>query len=370
MDDMNKFGAVDSSSLPLASLFEHLPVGVIVMDAGGQWLWTNAALRAFTGKVMGGRDGVLSERWRAHGPDGQPLPPSDWPGARASRGETVTPGVEFTCLTDDGQTLWARLSAAPLRDGAGAIVAIITVLEDIDDFKRREMALHSRARDLSDLNRRLDEFSHTVSHDLRSPLKKILAFGDLLANALAGTDNPDAAHYLKRVRVSALKAIELIDGILRYTREAADARSIVDVDMNEVVDDVLADLEATLKEAAADVRRETLPVIRAHPVQMRQLLSNLIGNALKYRRGDPLIRISAAREAAGWTFRVKDNCRGMAPEILDHIFDLFVRAEAPGVEGDGIGLAICRRIVEGHGGRIWARSQPEKGSTFYFTLPC
>lgn len=244
---------------------------------------------------------------------------------------------------------------------------ILVAIVDITDQKRAEEDLAIKAEELARSNKDLEDFAHIVSHDLQSPLKKIISFGDLLEINIGSPDK--ALEYLGRMRKGAAKMSELISSLLSFSRATASKKTGL-VDMAALLKEVLSDLESQINEAGAKVTSENLPALNANKTQIGQLMTNLIGNAIKYcGKEAPLIHVSAKREGQMWVCSVRDNGIGIDKKNAKRIFDLFQRIITEGKTGTGIGLTICKKIVEYHGGQIWVESELNKGSTFYFTLP-
>ena len=232
-------------------------------------------------------------------------------------------------------------------------------------------------------NRELQDFASVASHDLQEPLRKIRAFGDRLARQRSGLDD-DGRAYLERMLTAAGRMQSLISDLLTFSRVATRAMPFQRVNMNEVAAGVLGDLEMKIEQSGGRVELGDLPEIEADPLQMRQMLQNLIGNALKFHReGEaPVVRVEARLEGEGGMpvaegavparvrLTVRDNGIGFDEKYTDRIFTIFQRLHGRDVyEGTGVGLAICRKIVERHGGSIAAKSEPGQGATFIITLP-
>jgi len=244
---------------------------------------------------------------------------------------------------------------------------ILLAIVDITGQKEAEEELSRRADALARSNRDLDDFAHIVSHDLQSPLNKIISFGDLLKMNLGSPEK--ALDYLNRIQNGAVKMNEIITSLLSFSR-ATSTRTMERVDMATLLEEVLSDFEGQINETGAKVTHDDLPTLIANKAQISQLMTNLIGNAIKYcRKEAPLIHISAKREGHMWVCSVHDNGIGIDKKNAKRVFDLFQRIITEGKPGTGIGLTICKKIVEYHGGQIWVESELNKGSTFYFTLP-
>jgi signal transduction histidine kinase len=261
----------------------------------------------------------------------------------------------------------------------------LTLKERISSEKQTQAAMSQHARELSRSNSELEQFASVASHDLQEPLRKILAFGDRLEQKCSGAVDAEALDYLKRMRGAAARMQDLINGLLNYSRISSRAQPFERVDLSKVLREVLTDLETRIEEAAARIEVKGLPEIDADPMQMRQLLQNLIGNALKFHRPDrlPVIRIAGTRLAPveaqerGYSpheylyeITVEDNGVGFDPQHAGRMFQVFQRLHSrKEFEGTGVGLAICRKIAERHGGQITAQSQVGHGAKFTITLP-
>lgn len=222
-------------------------------------------------------------------------------------------------------------------------------------------------------NQELQQVAYIASHDLQEPLRTIASFSQLLNRQYGGKMGPDADELIRRVVDAASRMKTLIDDVLRYSSLSSnDGRFTALVDMERVVDWCVEELRGDIEEMSARVTRDRLPAItKGDRQQLRLLLSNLIGNALKYARPDaePHIHVSAESAPDAVTFTVTDNGEGFDPQYADRIFGMFRRLHGQEVPGTGIGLALCRRIVELHGGKIWAEGRPGDGAKFHFTLP-
>jgi signal transduction histidine kinase len=232
----------------------------------------------------------------------------------------------------------------------------------------REAAL---AEELGRSNRELEEFAYIASHDLQAPLRRITGFAQLLAERYKGRLDADADDYIERISASTTRMQRLIQDLLTYSRAGSKELERGRVDAGKVLREVLADLEASIRDAGADVSAGALPVVTADAGQLSRLFQNLIGNAVKFRSPDrqARVRVSARRAGGEWVFSVADNGIGIEPQFAADVFKMFRRLHAASAyPGTGIGLAVARKIVERHGGRIWVESQPGKGATFHFTL--
>lgn len=236
-----------------------------------------------------------------------------------------------------------------------------------------EAALHDRAQELARANADLQQFAYSASHDLQEPLRIVALYSQLLKRKYTGQLDENADFYIGHLFRAARQMEQLISDLLAYTQTASINKDGDQVaDMGVVLQRVLALLELQIRSEKCILHAEALPRVQAHEIHVQQLLQNLIGNALKYRSSsDPEIRIWAEREAESghWIIAVRDNGIGIDPQYAVRIFGIFKRLHGHTYPGTGIGLAICQRIVERYGGRIWVESQPGHGATFRFTLP-
>jgi PAS domain S-box-containing protein len=259
----------------------------------------------------------------------------------------------------------------------------VATYEDVTQTVRAEEALRDYARRLERSNRELQDFASIASHDLQEPLRKIEAFGSRLRAKCADELSEDGHAYVERMHDAAVRMRSLINDLLTYSSVTTDARPFVAVDLGQIAQEVISDLQVTIEQADARVEVRDLPEIEADPTQMRQLLQNLLSNALKFQHEGvpPVIRISARLRHAERIHRliglpdlcevtVADNGIGFEQSYAERIFGIFQRLHGRGTyPGTGIGLATCRKIVERHGGAISAISEPGQGARFLFTLP-
>lgn len=243
--------------------------------------------------------------------------------------------------------------------------------EDVTERKKAERELRNALADLEMSNRELKEFAYVASHDLQEPLRNIVSCVQLLDRRFKGQLSRDADRYINYAVQSAVKMTDLIDALLSYSRVRTKEMDFVPTDCEEVLYSTLADLRGAIDESRAEITHDPLPVITADPTQMGQLMQNLISNGIKFSGNEsPRIHISASAGQESWIFSVEDNGIGIESESLDRIFVIFQRLHSKDeYPGTGIGLAITKKIVERHGGKIWAESQPGKGTVFHFTIP-
>jgi PAS domain S-box-containing protein len=268
---------------------------------------------------------------------------------------------------------WYVVRVGPIRD-AGRIVGFTMITSDITNLKKTQLQLEQTNRELEQSNRELEGFASVASHDLQEPLRKIQSFGERLKALASGTLSEEGKDYLERMQGAATRMRRLIDDLLAFARVTSKAQPFVRVELGTIAREVLGDLEVAIEQSKATVTVGELPALEADPTQMRQLLQNLVSNALKFRKDDTPPRISleaTVDKAAGrCELKVQDNGIGFEEKHAEKIFALFQRLHGRGkYEGTGLGLAICRKIAERHGGTIAARSALGSGSTFVIQLP-
>jgi PAS domain S-box-containing protein len=289
----------------------------------------------------------------------------------AHTGEKIS-GVEVSMPQPDGNLSALLVSASPLSSDGNELLGCVITLTEITERKRAEEALASQATELAQSNSDLQQFAYSASHDLREPLRQLAVFSELLQAKYQSKLAGEASLLIQHAVDSAHRMEGLLKDLLAYT-QAADAPqgAAAFTDANEVVRKTLSIFEARIAESGGRVDCDPLPVLAVHEVHLTQLFQNLIGNALKYRGPEPpRIHVSAEHLGGMWKLSVADNGIGIDPAYQGQIFGLFQRLHGGGkYSGSGIGLAICQKIVQRYGGRIWVESELERGSRFLFTLP-
>jgi PAS domain S-box-containing protein len=266
---------------------------------------------------------------------------------------------------------WLAVQGSVLRNEQGDVTGLTGVSWDITEQKQAEQALMQQAEALARSNADLQQFAYITSHDLQEPLRTIVIYADLITQRYHGQLDADADDFLGHIAASGRCMIEMVQDLLSYSRIAyAEEIPFSAVSLEQTVQWALNNLHYVVENSETQVRWEALPTVLGNPVQLVQLFQNLIGNGIKYRSEQrPRIEISARPEGAQWKIAVQDNGIGIAPEYQPQIFGLFKRLHGRDIPGNGIGLALCQKIVERHGGRIWVESEPGHGATFFVLLP-
>ncbi len=293
---------------------------------------------------------------------------------------------EFTVQRRDGTLFPALVTNAPIHDGDGKLVGIVGISHDITERRQAEMQLRKTMTDLARSNADLQQFAYVASHDLQEPLRMVASFVQLLSIRYQGQLDADADEFIGYATEGAKRMQQLILDLLEYARVDTRGQPMEPTDMTEVCQIVAENLQVAIAETGAQVTWDPLPIVRGDSIQLGMVIQNLISNAIKFcGKAPPRVHISARQtfevsetakvlvsETATpvWEFTVRDNGIGIEPQFFERIFVIFqrlhTRREYPGT---GIGLAICKKIIERHGGRIWPESAPGQGTTFYFTLP-
>jgi PAS domain S-box-containing protein len=271
----------------------------------------------------------------------------------------------------DGHIIELSATASPVYDASGVLIGTSIVARDITERKRDEERLACQADELRRSNAELAQFAYIASHDLSEPLRTISGYVELIARRYKGQIDADADRFIKHTVEGCERLRALIDDLLSYSRAGRSDDAMTSVDCDNVVSEVLASLAATLTAVGAHVEHDGLPTVQGDPGQLAHLFQNLIANSVKFARPGtpPHVRVTAERQDERWVFSVDDNGIGIDAEYRERIFVMFQRLHSrEAYVGTGIGLAICTRIVEAHGGRIWAEPSAEAGSRFRFTL--
>ena len=358
----------------LRTLVDNLPDYIFAKDAESRFILNNTAhlrlLRADTqDDVAGKTDYDIFPRQLAaqYFNDEQAIVQS---------GESLV-NREESVVTEQGEKHWLLTTKVPLKDAQGDIAGIVGMSRNITErkqmaeaLKRHAVLLEQANRDLAARNKELDEFTYIASHDLQEPLRKLTAFSDMLLEDMQKNDESEVRQDLKVITSAAERMQRLVRDLLALSRSGRRSMNVEDVPLDECVDSALDALEIRVAETGAEIARGALPVVRGDKGLLVQLYQNLIGNALKFHgEAAPRIELRAEKVKDHWELAVQDNGIGLKPEYAEQIFSPFRRLHHRNeYEGTGIGLAICRKIVERHAGTIWVKSELDKGACFKFTL--
>lgn len=351
------------------AVFQTCPCGIAVFDREGTIVHANAEFEQQLGAAPGaliGRtlDVLLEPALDVDQPCQRVLRVIDH--VRRCEPAQLKAAVEKHARTSSGDERTFEVRFARLSDEH-----FTAVMHDISERRLREREIRQRMRGLEQSNADLEQFASIASHDLREPLRMVVSYTQLLAERYRGQLDEKADKFISYAVQGATRMQRLIDDLLAYSRLENPGRPSLPTAASDALRDTLSDMRATIQDSGAQISFGQLPVVLVDPVQLTQLFQNLIHNAIKFRREEPpQIELSAAPEGAMWRIAVRDNGIGIEKRYHDRIFQMFQRLhERSKYEGNGIGLATARKIVERHGGRIGLASTPGQGSTFFFTLP-
>jgi signal transduction histidine kinase len=356
----------------LFQFLETVPAGVFVIDAAsGNPFYSNRAAKQILGKGIdpGARPDDLAEVYQAvMAGSTEPYPTDRMPVVRALRGESSF--VDDMVIRRPGGAIPLHVSASPIYNSEGRIAYATAAFMDVSERVKVEEKLRRALQELERSNQELEQFAYVASHDLQEPLRMVISFMQLLAKRYQGQLDERADEYIGYAVQGGQRMKDLISDLLALSRVGTRGRELSPTSCDEALDEALQNLKLALEECGAEVTRDPLPEVLADPRQLVQLLQNLIDNAIKFRQQEaPRVHVFATREQGSWRVAVQDNGIGIEPRFAERIFVVFQRLHGMDqYSGSGIGLAICKKIIERHGGRIWFESEPGQGSTFYFTL--
>lgn len=348
-------------------LLEAAPDAMVVVDEAGDIVLLNLQAEKQFGYS---RDELIGQQIRNIIPEGfaERLIADDLRSATEALAQQIGTGIELVALRKDGTEFPIEIMLSPLESAEGTLVT--AAIRDITVRRAAEATLAGTIKDLERSNEELGQFAYIASHDLQEPLRMVASYTQLLARRYSGQLDADADEFIAYAVDGAARMQRLIGDLLAYSRVGTMGLDLTEVSAQDSLDQALRDLRGAIDDAAATITHDSLPMVLADPSQLTQLFQNLIGNALKYQdSGAPHIHVSATPIEGGWSFSVRDDGLGIEPAYFEKIFGMFQRLHGRDeFSGTGIGLAICRKIVDRHGGTITVESSPGQGSTFTFTL--
>jgi len=293
-------------------------------------------------------------------------------GVKAFKGGGYLDRLEHKVRRVDGTEFEAEFSGMPLFDDAGKLSGWVTLSRDITERKKMEKKVQQLVEELKRSNTELEQFAYVASHDLQEPLRMISSYVQLLSRRYKGKLEKDADEFIEFAVDGSTRMMGMIQALLTYSRVGTKGKPPEPTNCEEIFARTLKNLQAALEEKGAEVTHDPLPTVMADGIQMGQLFQNLIGNGVKFQGEGvrPHVHVSVEEKGDDWLFSFKDNGIGIDPQYKDRIFIIFQRLHGKQeYKGTGIGLAVCKRIVERHGGTIWVESELGKGATFKFTMP-
>jgi PAS domain S-box-containing protein len=360
--------ALRASEIRLRGILDSAPDAMVITDTQGHIVLLNGETERLFGypreELLGQPiEMLVPERFRASHPQLREAYTAH------PRMRSMMKGLDLRGLRKGGIEFPVEVMLSPVASPEGILVT--AAIRDITERKRAEEHLLKTVAELKRSNDELEQFAYVASHDLQEPLRMVSSYVQLLAKRYSGQLDADAHEFIAYAVDGSNRMQGLIQDLLTYSRAGAGDNELREISSETALTNALANLGATIAESGAVVTHDLLPTITTDSTQLTQVFQNLVGNAIKYRGIEaPRVHVSATRSAVPeWTFAVRDNGLGIEPEYFEKIFILFQRLHGREFAGTGIGLAICKKMLERLGGRIWVESQAEKGSTFYFALP-
>jgi PAS domain S-box-containing protein len=348
-------------------LLEAAPDAMVVVDQAGEIVLLNVQAEKQFGYR---RDELLGQKVKNIIPEGfaERLVADALRSAEDALAQQIDTGIELTALRKDGSEFPIEIMLSPLESPEGTLVT--AAIRDISIRKQAEVHLLLKVEELNRSNEELGQFAYIASHDLQEPLRMVASYTQLLEKRYKGKLDSDADDFIGFAVDGANRMQRLIQDLLAYSRVGTKGSDMLDTSSEQALQQALQNLRGAIQESGAVVTYDPLPTVRADETQLVQLFQNLVGNAIKYQSsGHPQVHVSATNGSKKWTFSVRDNGLGIDPQYFEKIFVMFQRLhKREEFAGTGIGLAICKKIVERHGGSISVTSQPGHGSTFAFAL--
>ncbi len=349
-------------------IFVHAVEGIFQVTPEGGYISANPAMAAICGYASPEEliRSVSDARRQLY------VNPQDWlEFTRQIESHGRVENFEARIRRKRGTATWISTNAYVVRDKSGKVLYYEGMVSDITERKWAEDQLAQSTAELARSNAELQQFAYVASHDLQEPLRIVSSYAQLFEQRYKAQMDEKGQKWIFYMVDAAKRMQQLIEGLLAYSRVSTKGKEPSSIDSQKCLRDALANLQLTIERSGAEVSHDPLPPVMADSLQLTQLFQNLVGNALKYRDDQrPRVHIGGQRDGAQWRFSVRDNGIGIDTKFHERIFGLFQRLHERGkYEGTGIGLAICKKIVERHGGEIWVESEQGKGSTFHFTLP-
>jgi len=354
-----------SRDAPYRRLVEGLPVGVFVATLEGEILEANPAFATMLGLFD-----PEEAAWKTF-PTlfAEPEAADEWRDRMATTRSVRNLDIELKRADDS--LVWTRVSSWVVEDAGSGMRHIQGIVEETGDYHAAQKALANRTEALARSNDELEHFAYVVSHDLQQPLSVVSSYLEMLGDSVRDRLEDEEESYLDRAASSAVRVQEMVDAVLGFARVDSRGGDFGQVDLGAVLEQVKTELWKEITVAKAEITNDGLPLVIADEAQMELLLQNLVSNALKFSGGSPAeIHLSSEESEDEWTISVRDNGIGIDPEASDRIFVMFQRLHTEKeIPGTGIGLAICKRIIDRHGGKIWVESEQLLGATFFFSIP-
>jgi PAS domain S-box-containing protein len=349
-------------------LLEAAPDAMVVVNQAGEIVLLNVQAEKQFGYK---RDELLGQKVKNLIPEGfaERIVADALRSAEDALAQQIGTGIELIGRRKDGSEFPLELMLSPLESAEGILVT--AAIRDITTRKKGEADLLNKMEELNRSNEELGQFAYIASHDLQEPLRMVASYTQLLSRRYKGKLDSDADEFIAFAVDGAGRMQRLIQDLLTYSRVGTKGQDLLETSSEEALQHALINLRGSIEASGAQVTHDPLPTVAADEMQLVQLFQNLVGNAIKYQSpGVPKVHISAIQNGGKkWMFSVKDNGLGIDPQYFEKIFGMFQRLhKREEFAGTGIGLAICKKIVERHGGSIAVESQPGKGSTFSFAL--
>jgi PAS domain S-box-containing protein len=350
-------------------LLEAAPDAMVVVNAAGEIVLLNVRAEKEFGYS---RDELTGQKVKNIIPEGfaERIIADGARSTAEALAQQIGTGIELIGRRRDGSEFPIELMLSPLQSAEGILVT--AAIRDISARKESDEHLARTVAELKRSNDELQQFAYVSSHDLQEPLRMVASYTQLLAKRYKGRLDSDADEFIAFAVDGCDRMQGLIQDLLTYSRAGNNKKALHKISSEDALRGALTNLRITIEQSGAVLTHDSLPAVTTDAPQLTQIFQNLVGNAIKYRGAEvPRVHVSATNDVSTeWIFSVRDNGLGIEPQYFEKIFVLFQRLHGrEEFEGTGIGLAICKKILERLGGRIWVESQPEKGSTFYFALP-